>query len=161
MVYNLKRKKYEKFDGRHTSRSFGKFSNNAPTSPNYSEGTSNNFSQSCNILLDTSALRRPTRRTTSITLIVNSQLPECASLGGGIEERPYMHAVIPPSTNISWPLTKSLASEARYTTVPTNSSGLPHLPTGVRLQSQSLNSTFSYRAFVIAVLKYPGPMPLT
>jgi NAD(P)-dependent dehydrogenase (short-subunit alcohol dehydrogenase family) len=65
--------------------------------------------------------------------------------------RAQITAVIPPSTAITWPLTKSEAGAASQTRVPTRSSARPHRPAGVRRRSQASNSGSSARARVKSV----------
>jgi malate synthase len=62
-------------------------------------------------------------------------------------------AVMPPSTNSVWPLTKADASDARNTAAPISSPTSPQRPAGVRWVSHFENSGSSNSAWLSAVRK--------
>src|SRR5690606_10011475 len=75
-------------------------------------------------------------------------------------------AEYPPSTGITVPVTKRLASEANHRSVPTRSSGSPKRPIGVwamiwRPRSVRSPSGFTSRARFCSPRKKPGAMALT
>ena len=61
--------------------------------------------------------------------------------------------VIPPSTKIVWPLTKSEAGEASQTAGPTRSAVVPQRAAGVRPTTQAVKSASSTSACVISVAR--------
>lgn len=67
----------------------------------------------------------------------------------------------PPSTTIVSPLTYELALEAKKTTAPSKSSGLPHLPAGIRSMICRDRVGLAMRASFISVAIYPGAIALT
>jgi hypothetical protein len=67
----------------------------------------------------------------------------------------------PPSTTIVSPLTYELALDAKKTTAPSKSSGLPHRPAGIRSIICRDRVGFAIRASFMSVAMYPGAMALT
>lgn len=65
----------------------------------------------------------------------------------------YSTLVIPPSTNIVWPVMKLEASEARKMMAPANSSTSPQRRIGVRFSSQPENSSLAASAALRSVRK--------
>lgn len=67
----------------------------------------------------------------------------------------------PPSTTNVSPLTYELALEAKNTTAPSKSSGLPHLPAGILSMICLERVGFAMSAEFISVAMYPGAILLT
>jgi hypothetical protein len=67
----------------------------------------------------------------------------------------------PPSTVTTSPLTYALAGLANQTTAPLKSSGLPHLPAGIRANMLFARSSSLIKAAFISVAMYPGAIALT
>src|SRR4029077_8842039 len=70
------------------------------------------------------------------------------------------HAVTPPSTESTCPLTKLDASDARKIAAPTSSCTSPQRPSGVRAESDAENLSSSTSALFSSVRMYPGASAL-
>jgi hypothetical protein len=74
---------------------------------------------------------------------------------------PIYRPIQPPSTTIVSPLTYPLARDARNTTAPSKSSGLPHFPAGIRSRICRDLVGLARRAVFMSVSMYPGAMAFT